>query len=150
MKTHGGKRKSWELSGSIWFFFRGLKVKSTCILQNMKLQLQEQIAAIITYIILLGDTINSSAKLLKFNSSTIYLETDVSITTRGSQQDHISPIVLGVVQTCICQGIKRPSLLWSRLQTAPWRACNIKPCSVNGIGCSRCWRLQESSCRTGA
>jgi len=73
-------------------------VKSTCILQNMKLQLQEQIAAIITYIILLGDTINSSAKLLKFNSSTIYLETDVSIITRGSQQDHISPIVLGVVQ----------------------------------------------------
>lgn len=83
------------------------------MLQNMKLQLQEQIVVIIPYIILVSDTINSSAKLLKFNSNTIYLGTDVSIITRGSQQDHISPIVVGVVQACLCQGIKRASLVRS-------------------------------------
>lgn len=105
----------------------------------MKLQLQEQIVVIKLYIILLGDTINSSEKLLKFNSSTIYLETDGSIITRGSQQDHVSPIVLDVVQTRLCQGIKRPSLVGSWLQTAPWRVCSTKLYSVNGICTAEAW-----------
>ena len=149
-KHTGEKRKVGSCQGWSAIFFMDWKWKALSILQNMKLKLQEQIVVIIPYIILLSDTINSSAKLLKFNSSTVYLEIAVSIITRGSQQDHISPIVLGVVQTCICQGIKRPSLLRSCLQTAPWRVCNIKLCSVNGISHSRSLTLQESHCRTRA
>lgn len=65
-KHTGEKGKFGRCQGQSAVLFPDWKWKASCILQNMKLQLQEQIVAITPYIILLGDTINSSAKLLKF------------------------------------------------------------------------------------